>query len=76
VVLNTSNLPVGDVVKQALELGIGVLAWVALWTPVEALATDWYAFVRLRRAYRALLAMTLVVKADDARLPVPEMARC
>jgi hypothetical protein len=74
--LNTSNLPVGDVVKQALELGIGVLTWVALWTPVEALATDWYAFVRLRRGYRALLAMTLVVKAEDARLPAPEMARC
>jgi hypothetical protein len=62
--LNTSKLPVGDVVKQALELGIGVLTWVALWTPIEALATDWFAFYRLRRGYRALLGMDLAVKAE------------
>jgi hypothetical protein len=60
--MSTSKLPSGDVLKQALELGIGMLTWVTLWTPVEALATDWYAFVRLRRGYRTLLGMALAVK--------------
>jgi hypothetical protein len=41
-----------------------VLAWVALWTPIEALATDWFACYRLRRGYRALLGMDLAVKAE------------
>ena len=41
-----------------------VLAWVALWTPIEALATDWFSFYRLRRGYRALLGMDLAVKAE------------
>jgi hypothetical protein len=62
--ISASVLPGGDVVKQALQLGIDVLAWVALWTPIEALATDWFAFYRLRRGYRALLGMELAVKAE------------
>jgi hypothetical protein len=62
--ISASVLPGGDVVKQALQLGIDVLAWVALWTPIEALATDWFSFYRLRRGYRALLGMDLAVKAE------------
>jgi hypothetical protein len=62
--ISASVLPGGEFVKQALELGIDVLAWVALWTPIEALATDWFSFYRLRRGYRALLAMDLAVKAE------------
>jgi hypothetical protein len=62
--ISASVLPGGDLVKQALQLGIDVLAWVALWTPVEALATDWFSFYRLRRGYRALLGMDLAVKTE------------
>jgi hypothetical protein len=62
--ISTSVLPGGDVVKQALQLGLGVLAWVALWTPIEALATDWFSFYRLRWGYRAVLGMDLAVKAE------------
>jgi hypothetical protein len=62
--ISASVLPGGDVVKQALQLGIDVLAWVALWTPIEALATDWFSFYRVRRGYRALLGMDLAVKAE------------
>jgi hypothetical protein len=62
--ISASVLPGGDVVKQAVQLGIDVLAWVALWTPIEALATDWFSFYRLRRGYRALLGMDLAVKAE------------
>jgi hypothetical protein len=62
--ISASLLPGGDVATQALQLGIAVLAWVALWTPIEALATDWFSFYRLRRGYRALLRMDLAVKAE------------
>jgi hypothetical protein len=62
--ISASVLPGGDVVKQALQLGIDVLAWVALWTPIEALATDWFSFYRVRRRYRALMGMDVAVKAE------------
>jgi hypothetical protein len=61
-------------VRQISRSPIPTIAAASLFTPsiVEVLTPS----SAESDSYRALLAMKLAVKAEDARLPAPEMARC
>jgi hypothetical protein len=55
-----SNL--GDVPRM-LDEGLIILAWIALWRPVEALAYEWVPLLRKRRLYDRLSAVRVSVRA-------------
>lgn len=53
--------------RDALQTGILVLIWVTVWTPISGFVLEWVPFARTRRAYRALLAMQLVILPEPPR---------
>jgi hypothetical protein len=54
---------------RGLDEGLIVLAWIALWRPVEALAYGWVPLYRRRRLYQRLARVQVVVrvKANPVR---------
>jgi hypothetical protein len=53
-----------EVVPRALDEGLIILAWVALWRPVEILAYEWVPLVRKRRFYERLAGVRVTVRSD------------
>jgi hypothetical protein len=51
-----------DVLPRALDEGLIVLAWVALWRPAELLGYDWVPLVRRRRLYERLAGIRVIVR--------------
>lgn len=51
----------GDV-PRILDEGLIILAWIALWRPVEVLAYEWVPLVRKRRLYARLAAIRVAVR--------------
>lgn len=49
----------------ALDEGLIILAWIALWRPAETLAYEWIPLVRKRRLYDRLATMHVAVKVDQ-----------
>lgn len=60
-----------EVLPRALDEGLIVLAWIALWRPVELLGYDWVPLRRRRRLYERLAGIRVQVR--HAR--EPEAAR-
>ncbi len=55
-----------DIVPRALDEGLIILAWIALWRPVEILAYEWAPLVRKRRFYERLAGVRVAVRSDSA----------
>jgi hypothetical protein len=53
-----------DVLPRALDEGLIVLAWIALWRPTELLGYDWVPLVRRRRLYERLAGIRVVVRTS------------
>jgi hypothetical protein len=53
----------GDV-PRILDEGLIILAWIALWRPVEVLAYEWVPLFRRRRLYDRLAAVRVSVRAS------------
>ncbi|MEP7242085.1 MAG: hypothetical protein ABI885_00205 [Gammaproteobacteria bacterium] len=49
---------------QALDEGLIILGWIALWRPTEMLAYEWVPLVRKRRLYDRLAAVRVAVRSD------------
>jgi hypothetical protein len=49
-------------VPRILDEGLIILAWIALWRPVEALAYEWVPLFRKRRLYDRLAAIRVSVR--------------
>jgi PAS domain S-box-containing protein len=55
----------GDV-PRILDEGLIILAWIALWRPVEVLAYEWVPLVRKRRLYVRLAAIRVAVRTGPS----------
>ena len=64
----------GDV-PRILDEGLIILAWIALWRPVEALAYEWVPLFRRRRLYDRLAAVRVSVHAGTGTATRPEDTR-
>jgi hypothetical protein len=62
------------VVPRMLDEGLIILAWIALWRPVEALAYEWVPLFRKRRLYDRLAAVRVAVRASPGAGTRPEDA--
>jgi hypothetical protein len=51
-----------DVLPRALDEGLIVLAWIALWRPTELLVYDWVPLLRRRRLYERLAGIRVLVR--------------
>jgi hypothetical protein len=49
---------------QALDEGLIILGWIALWRPAEMLAYEWIPLVRKRRLYERLAGVRVAVRTD------------
>lgn len=49
---------------RMLDEGLIILAWIALWRPVEALAYEWIPLYRTRRLYQRLAGVRVKVFSD------------
>jgi hypothetical protein len=49
---------------QALDEGLIILGWIALWRPAEMLAYEWIPLVRKRRLYERLAGVRVAVRSD------------
>lgn len=52
------------VLPQALDEGLIILGWIALWKPTEMLAYEWVPLVRKRRLYERLAGVRVAVRAS------------
>jgi hypothetical protein len=59
-----------QVVPRALDEGLIILAWIALWRPVEILAYEWVPLVRKRRFYERLAGVRVAVRSDAPAKPI------
>lgn len=59
-------IPGGHEVEGAISLGLDVLTWVVLWTPLSAFALDWYPFFRQIRIWRSIAQMELSIELEPA----------
>jgi hypothetical protein len=48
---------------RAIDEGLIILAWLALWRPAEALAHEWVPLLRKRRLYERLAGIRVAVRA-------------
>jgi hypothetical protein len=53
-------------VSRAIDEGLIVLGWIALWRPTEMLAYEWIPLVRKRRLYERLAGMRVAVRTEVA----------
>ena len=53
----------------ALDEGLIILAWLALWRPAETLAYEWIPLYRKKRLYKRLASMHVSVKLEPAQTP-------
>ena len=60
-------------VPQMLDEGLIVLAWIALWRPLEELVYEWVPLYRKRRLYTRLAAIHLTVHASSDSSTVPHL---
>jgi len=60
-------------VPQMLDEGLIVLAWIALWRPIEELVYEWVPLYRKRRLYSRLAAIRVTVRASSDSSTVPHM---
>ena len=51
---------------RGLDEGLIVLAWIALWRPVEVLAYGWVPLYRRRRLYQRLARMQVLVRIESS----------
>jgi hypothetical protein len=58
-----------EVVPRPLDEGLIILAWIALWRPIEILAYEWVPLVRKRRFYERLAGVRVAVRSDVAVRP-------
>jgi hypothetical protein len=58
-----------EVVPRALDEGLIILAWIALWRPIEILAYEWVPLVRKRRFYERLAGVRVAVRSDATARP-------
>ncbi len=58
-----------DVLPRALDEGLIVLAWIALWRPVELLGYDWVPLVRRRHLYERLAGIRVLVRGAHEKAP-------
>ncbi len=56
-------------IPRALDEGLIILAWLALWRPAEMLAYEWVPLWRKRRLYERLARMRVVVKSNAGEVP-------
>jgi hypothetical protein len=54
-----------DGLPRALDEGLIILAWLALWRPAEMLAYDWVPLIRKRRLYERLASVRVSVRSDS-----------
>jgi hypothetical protein len=54
------------VLPVAVDQGLIVLAWIALWRPIEALGYGWVPLYRKLKLYKRLAAMQVTVREDAA----------
>jgi hypothetical protein len=59
-----------EVLPRALDEGLIILAWVALWRPAEMLAYEWIPLIRKRRLYERLAGVSVAVRSST-----PAMAK-
>lgn len=59
---------------QALDEGLIIIGWIALWRPTEMLAYEWVPLVRKRRLYERLAGVQVVVRSDPPVIPTPSLA--
>jgi len=53
-----------QVLPQAIDEGLIILGWIALWRPTEMLAYEWVPLVRKRRLYERLAGVRVAVRSD------------
>ena len=58
-----------------LNEGLIILAWLALWRPVESLVYGWVPHYRRRRLYQRLAAIRVTVRLEEPRLAQTATAR-
>lgn len=51
---------------RAVDEGLIVLGWIALWRPTEMLAYEWVPLVRRRRLYERLAGMRVAVRTEES----------
>jgi hypothetical protein len=51
---------------RAIDEGLIVLGWIALWRPTEMLAYEWIPLVRKRRLFERLAGMRVAVRTADS----------
>jgi hypothetical protein len=56
-------------VPRALDEGLIILAWIALWRPTEAVAYEWIPLYRKRRLYQRLAAIRVSVRSEASIAP-------
>lgn len=57
-------LRVTGALPHALDEGLIILGWIALWKPTEMLAYEWVPLVRKRRLYERLAGVRVAVRSD------------
>ncbi len=67
-----SLLPRG--LSPLLGEGLIILAWLALWRPVETLVYGWVPLYRQRRLYQRLAAVQVTVRMEQAHPEPPDVA--
>jgi hypothetical protein len=50
---------------QAIDEGLIILGWIALWRPTEVLAYEWVPLVRKRRLYERLAGVRVAVRSTS-----------
>lgn len=67
-------LRVVGALPQALDEGLIILGWIALWRPTEMLAYEWVPLVRKRRLYERLAGVHVAVRSDPPVISAPSLA--
>ena len=60
--------------SRLLDEGLIILAWLALWRPVETLVYGWIPLYRQRRLYRRLAAIKVTVRMEHAHPALASVA--